>query len=277
MSNNNIIAGIVIYNPNIDRLYDNINAIVNQVDQVILFNNGGIDHETIESLNCIVLSAPDNSNVGIAKALNKLCEYAAKHGYEWIITLDQDSVVSPDLIDKFSSYMHLSDVAIICPRIVDRNINIDNIEIEKPYEYTVFCITSASLVRLDAWKAVGGFWNELFIDLVDFDFCWSIIENRYKILKVNNATILHEVGHGKTVSFKNKKDAVYNHAAIRCYYIARNNIAVGIKHKRLIQCIRWTLKRMYLIARYEESRSKKLLYMIKGTVHGFTSRLGEYQ
>lgn len=272
-----IAAGIVIFNPDINRLRENINSISNQVNEVILFNNGGIETDVINSFNSTILSDSGNRNVGIAKALNEICEYAVGHGYDWVITLDQDSVVSPDLIMKFSSYMHLSDVAIICPRIVDRNIHIESVHIEQPYEYTEFCITSASLVRLSAWKAVGGFWNELFIDMVDFDFCWSIIEYGYKILKVNNATILHEIGHGKNVTFKNKKDAVYNHPAVRCYYIARNNIAVGRKHKKLKQCIRWTLKRMYLIARYENHRAKKFLYIVKGVVHGIIGRLSDCQ
>lgn len=272
-----IAAGIVLYNPDIDRLQENINAIIRQVDEVILFNNGGVDIECLNNLQVTILSAEPTSNVGIAKALNEICNYAIKQGYEWILTLDQDSVVSNNLIEEYSAYTQLKEVAVICPRIVDRNINSGNEATEKPYEYTEFCITSASLVRLSAWKAVDGFWKELFIDMVDFDFCWAIIENGYKILKVNTTHILHEIGHGKTVSFKNKKDAVYNHAAIRCYYIARNSIAVGRKHNRLVQCIRWTLKRMYLIAKYEENRYKKLLYMFKGIFHGIIGRLGEFQ
>ena len=49
--NNSIIAGIVTFNPDIDRLVRNVNSIKNQVDQVVLVDNGSNEMEMILSWN----------------------------------------------------------------------------------------------------------------------------------------------------------------------------------------------------------------------------------
>lgn len=274
MNRPRIAAGIVLFHPEINRLIENVKAIENQVDQIILFDNGGIIHNEILSTSKKTKVLGNGTNVGIAKALNEICKYADTHLYEWVLTLDQDSVVSENIITNYIKYTELNEVAVLCPKIIDRNITTHNDNGPK-YEYVDFCITSASMVRIEAWKRIGGFWEDLFIDMVDFDFSWSLIKSGYKILRINTTSILHEIGHGKTVSFKGKEDAVYNHSSLRCYYIARNSIAVGKRHHRLKQCTRWVCKRMYLITRYESNRLQKLHYMFKGVFDGIFGNLGE--
>ena len=44
-----ISAGIVLFNPNIERLNENIQAIVGQVDRVILFDNGSSNYVQIKN------------------------------------------------------------------------------------------------------------------------------------------------------------------------------------------------------------------------------------
>ena len=43
-----IFAGIVLYNPDIERLKENVDNIINQVSRVILVNNGSENTEEIE-------------------------------------------------------------------------------------------------------------------------------------------------------------------------------------------------------------------------------------
>ena len=47
---NNICAGIVLYNPDIDKLTNNINSIINQVSVVLLQDNGSSNIKEIEEL-----------------------------------------------------------------------------------------------------------------------------------------------------------------------------------------------------------------------------------
>lgn len=236
-----ILAAIVLYFPDTKRLRDNINAILPQVDGIAFFNNGGTMPQTIE-LPGIVLDS-ESKNVGIAAALNHLCQYAIDNEYDWILTLDQDSVCPEGLILEYKKYLGNPKIGMICPRILDRNygsLHYDGQE-GAGIEKIDACITSASLLRLSAWQQVRGFWEDLFIDMVDFDMCWSLQEKGFIILRTNLKSLLHEIGHSKRVLFRGEENVIYNHPPIRSYYISRNTIAVGRKHHRLKQCFRWDL------------------------------------
>ena len=50
MTNSKIAAGIVLYNSEIERLQENINAVKTQVDQIIFFDNHSKNIKNIEKL-----------------------------------------------------------------------------------------------------------------------------------------------------------------------------------------------------------------------------------
>ena len=94
-----IAAGIVTYNPDIDRLRENVEAVLPQVEYLyIIDNNSGnfSDWKNIFDENKVGLTKL-NLNVGIAKALNILMDKAGNDGYEWVLTLDDDSVIAENL------------------------------------------------------------------------------------------------------------------------------------------------------------------------------------
>lgn len=89
--NDIITAGIVTFNPDLDRLKENVNAILPQVDRVIIFDNGSENRESIEreyqDRAAIIKS---EKNVGIAAALNGLMKKSVELGASWMLSLDQD-------------------------------------------------------------------------------------------------------------------------------------------------------------------------------------------
>ena len=151
------LAGIVLYNPDIQRLKENISAIRNQVDQIVFVDNGSTAPEQYQFL----LDASDIiirniKNEGIAAALNKILQYAKEHQFDWFITLDQDSVCKEGLIAKYSKYIELPAVGILTCNIIDRNFGIAN-TIDKEYYEINNCITSASFCNTAVLAAIGGF------------------------------------------------------------------------------------------------------------------------
>jgi len=271
-----ISAGIVTFNPDLLRLRENVSAILPQVDEVVIFDNGSANIEEIEEqfdLECTILKCSEN--VGIAAALNEICRYSDNKGYEWVLTLDDDSVSPENMISEYSKYMTDHSVGMISPRIQDRNIGEIEWHSENDCDEIDASITSASLLNLAAWRAVGGFWDELFIDMVDFDICWKLKERGYKILRVNTVALLHELGHSCATDFRGNKVAVLNHSPQRYYYIFRNTIAVGRKHNRRKQCFRWNMKRLWIVIRHETKRAEKLSAISKGVVDGLLMHLGK--
>lgn len=265
------LAAIVTYNPDPDRLLENIAAIRNQVDAIAIFNNGPSKLDYLSNVTIL----DEGSNMGIAFALNALCKYASLHEFDWILTLDQDSVAPPSLINNYYKYLSDPTVALLCPSIQDRNYGRMTYDYssDKEVEIVDACITSGSLLRLSAWETIDGFWEELFIDMVDFDLCWSLEEAGYKILRVNNQTLLQEIGKAKKVRLFGKENVIYNHNPKRCYFIIRNTIAVGRKHNRIKQCWRWVIKRILLINLFESNRWSKDKMMAKGIIDGLRFKI----
>lgn len=261
-----VLAGIVLYKPDPVRLRENIAAVRGQVDALAVWDNGGMDRSVLPA-DTIALS-DEGRNVGIATALNRLCEYAWQNGYDWILTLDQDSVVPAGLIEGYARYAGDPAVGMLCPCILDRNygtMEYDRGSGSETDEVDV-CITSASLLRLSAWKEVGGFCDALFIDMVDFDICWSLQAKGYKVLRVNSLVLYHEIGSSRKVRFLGKENVVFNHAPIRSYYMARNTLAVGRRHGRVKKCRRMAAKRILLVTLFEKQKWAKVKMIIKGLI-----------
>ena len=274
---NNIIAGIVLYNPNISRLKENIGAIQPQVGKVVLVENGSASRNYLEELAGFEVIVND-TNMGIAYALNEIMQYAKEAGAEWALTLDQDSVAPSNLIETYSKLISLDKVGMICCKIIDRNFGETTEEKSKTsgHEDVESCITSASLLNVKAWQEVGGFANEFFIDSVDFDMCYLLREHGYKIIQTYDTALLHEVGHSQIRKLFGKEYLVYHHSPIRYYYMIRNGLYLGKRHHFLPRAILRACRQLVMVMLYEDQKVTKLKMMLQGIWHAFRGRYGKY-
>ena len=195
MSNNqSIIAGIVSFNPEINRLANNISAIALQVERVIVIDNGSKNVKKIKEL---VEHFPNvelkelSLNKGIAYALNLIGDYAVQNNSNYFITLDQDTIVAENMVDKFKDYLDYENVGIICPYV---DLNHDFIPNNSISEVKT-AISSGCLNSTKVWQAIGGFWEYLFIDEVDHEYCYQVRRIGKRILRVNNTAINHILGN----------------------------------------------------------------------------------
>lgn len=265
--------GIVTYQPDLPRLEENLKAARLQAAPILIVDNGSRNVADIRALAEGAILIENPSNLGIATALNQLCLRAVDEGYEWVVTLDQDSVIQPDMLQELCRYTDQADVAIICPRIEDRHLGRLHTQHTSGTEYIDHAITAGNMVRLEAWQAVGGFTDELFIDGVDFDFCLKLREGGWKILRTNNVCLVQEIGHGRKISLPfHHQMSVLNHSPQRLYYIARNYLWIGRRHH---QRLHWTLevaKRMLIVLCFEDQKWPKLRAMLKGIFSSFCLR-----
>ena len=273
------IAGIVIYNPDIERLEQNIKSVAPQVDKVVLQNNGVSSAKDFAQLigqysNVEVIG--EGKNIGIAAALNRLAEYADKLGAKWLLTLDQDSVCEDKLISIYEKYVNEENLGLITCTITDRNFQYDKEEEDFQTRYIDNCITSGSYIRLSAWKEIGGFDDKMFIDHVDTDYCYRLSLSGWKIIQTSYKGLLHEVGSNtKRKHLLGKEFVVFNHSPFRCYYIVRNQIYFARKHRNTlglhkalrIQRTAWTRWLVYLL--YEDNKQKKIMAWAKGIRDGY--------
>ena len=266
-----IIAGIVLYNPDVDRLKENIEAIAHQVDKLVFIENGSIRLDYIDEINCKNgVFIYNKENLGIAHALNQILNYAANNNYEWALTLDQDSVASPNLIQVFAKYVR-KDIGIICPKVLDRNFSVEADNDIRPLVEVNECITSGSLTNVEAWKKYGGFDDQMFIDWVDWDFCYGLKKIGYRIVKTNETSILHELGENtRTMQIFGKERLVIHRPPFRTYYIHRNMVYLWRKHKcpSFRGLLYVELLTLYISLRFDTNKFSNLLAALKGVSHG---------
>ena len=276
---NKFIGGIVLYNPNLQRLKENISAIINQVDKLILIENGSKDLKYLDQLdseNLIIVK--NNVNKGIAYALNQIMQLSYNWGYKWVLTLDQDSVVSSNLIETYQQLLS-PEIGIIHCNVIDRNFARKCLPINKDEPIKIKeCITSGSLTNVEAWKKIGGFDENLFIDCVDWDFCNNLRDHNYGIIKTHKTYIIHELGQNTKVKYIGKHELlITNHNKERNYFIFRNNIYLARKYKdrsltkHVLRCIKLSVLSLF----FSPNKLQVLKYQSKGFIDGFKMKINK--
>ena len=267
----NIYTGIVTYNPDLARLKDNISTIQCQVPIVLIFDNGS---NNIEDIRKIVLGFKNTKilesreNVGIAAALNRLMQWGYENCYDWMLSLDQDSVCPNNYISAMKSYLTIEkNLGVVAPVIVDRNIGVVGHEPKVKYAHVNTCITSGAFSKISAWKQIGEYDESMFIDSVDFEFCYRMKKYGYGIIQVKDVHLLHEIGQSKKRKFFWGKITVSGHNAFRKYYIARNNVYYPMKHKLWLHFFRGNWRNLWGLVKvllFEDNKKEKVRAMLKG-------------
>lgn len=274
-----IYAGIVTYNPDINKLKRNIESVLVQVESVVVVDNSSQNvNDIIELCNSFNINIICNdSNKGIASALNQIMQFAYEENAHWCITLDQDSVCPNELVSCAKNVMGEDNIGQIIPQIKDANTgdvpSLDSKVDSQLYQKVKKSITSASITNVAIWHHIGGFDDALFIDYVDFDYSIRLRISGYCIVRMNNVFLTHELGESVYRRLFFKKVRVANHTAFRKYYICRN-IVIYIKryHKYinvLVEILR-IFKTILFVVIYEKDKQKKLSSCFKGIKDGLT-------
>ena len=217
------IAGVVtLYNPT-DNDIANINTYLKDIDRLYIIDNteGNDNKERIPKSKKIKYIFK-NENLGVATAMNIGAEEAIKEGYNWLLTMDQDTTFKPGVMDKLKEVIETKDmkkVGIVTPwhntKLIDKK---PKEEFDDPHDV----MTSGNIVNLDIWKKIGGYKDYFFIDGIDIEYCMNLHKNGYKIMRVNSVEIDHNLGD---IFYKNIRGRLFlctNHVPIRRYYIMRN-------------------------------------------------------
>lgn len=277
-----ICAIIVTYEPN-DSLIRLYKSIENQVDEILIVDNNS---SSVESIN-VLKSLKDNKiqliynkeNFGIGYALNQGVKYAIDKNYKWVLTLDQDSEFLPNTYNLLiSSYENLDDknkIMLIAPKSIER-INLKNINNNLPiienikWNNVILNLTSGSLIKVETFNKVGMFDEKLFIEQVDNDLCYRIIQKGYFIKVAEDVCFIQEIGNAKKVC----GCVVRNHNSKRKYYLSRN---VTIMLKKYFFVAPYTTIRYFLggtlfsfikVLLFEKEKISKMVSCCKGFFDG---------
>lgn len=283
--NNKVCASIITYNID-EKIIEVVNSIINQVDNVVIVDNGS-NSKTIEILNELsrkekIKIVFNDENIGIAKALNRGIKYAEENGFEWILTLDHDSICEESMIynmfTAIEDYNPKHQIAILTPKVFEINKKefiSQKYNAEYLYSEVDDCIQSGSLIKIDTFKKIGLFNEKLFIYHVDFDFCQRIFQQGLKIIQCNNALLYHEEGYKIHKNIFGISVYYNNYSSIAIYYITRNTIYMSKKYS--ITYIKRIIKEFVHIILFDTSRKEKIKYLIKGLKDGLFNKYGKLE
>lgn len=258
---------VVFYNPT----DDNISYLKNYQDAVDVIY-------VVDNSNDNIIRIKENSkikyiklseNVGIAKALNIGANLAIENGYKWLLTLDQDSKITNEIIKKMITFIENNDhlnIGLVSP-YHDINAKVEILDVE--CEEMIEVMTSGNIINLDAYQKIGGFKDWLFIDCVDMDYCMNLNKNGYKVLRLNRVIMKHNLGNLKIHTLFGKEYLCFNHSPIRRYYMVRNTFYIKDMYydifkehcDYLIRVQKGQVKRILV---FEKDKYKKLKMMYKG-------------
>ena len=276
-----VCAGIVLYNPDMDRIVAVINSIKDQVKELYLVDNGSECvsqiRELVDSIVGVYL-IENSENEGIAKALNQICQKGIEQGFHWAITLDQDTICPANLVERLTQFVNKENVGIICPAVDYEGIELKTPEDGRVFEEVYACMTSSSLTNLEAWKFVGGFDESYFIDFVDNEFCMKLRLKSYRILRVNTCAISHQLGNSVEKRFLGKTWKGTSHKPWRLYYMMRNNVRFIKDYKANLNVPKEYVKIMYILYGelfFSGDRKQTLHYALNGLRDGLTNKKGK--
>lgn len=229
-----ISAVVVTYNPTSD-VIENIKSYLSQVDQLLVFDNSESYHaEVIDWIKRQqkIIYKSDNYNHGIGYALNYAADYFMKLNFDYLLTMDQDSQASKNMVENMlegSSF--LENVAIISPFPTNK-FNTKKSPHFK-YQEMINVKTSGNLLSLSIFQKIGRFNEKYFIDFVDIEYGYRIRLTGYKIIQVNDVLLFHNEADISRKKILWRTFYPYNHNPRRMYYKTRNLLYLRDDYKRL--------------------------------------------
>jgi len=281
---------IVLYNPVIELLREVINSVSYQVDTIYVIDNSSSNlDEQIFSGNSNIYYKPLNRNQGIAAAQNIGLEYFIAKNFDYILFMDQDSVLQSDIVKKLlNAYLVLENngynVGVVSPVAINRqtgnrykekypvlsNFCIENSNILYSFLKVNSCSSSGSIIAVNNFKKVGYMDESLFIDGVDNEWCWRAkMKCNLDSFVCEDIYINHQLGTGDKSIFN---ITVHISSPFRMYYQYRNFIILC--KKNYVPRI-WKLKngykylfKMFYFPVFISPRIKYLNNIIRGIKDG---------
>jgi rhamnosyltransferase len=282
-----IFAVVILFHPT-QEFIDNLILTLNQVDKVIAVVNGS-SSDMFEKLNRLsqkyknIVVIENKVNLGIDGGTDIGINYCKKE-YKFVLTLDQDSIIGKNMVDTMIDFYYTNNKKHHIGELSPATSNYGN-EIETNGEYAIVDLVNASgrIIPIDIINKIG--FQSLegwFVDGFDWDFTLRMKSEGYKTIQVNNAKMYHQLGANLEKNFFGKKITVFNHSALRKYYITRNYLYMNKKYlfsypKIIFWMNKQYLKIVFSILFIEPDKLNKIKYSIFGIIDFFKNKKQNYK
>lgn len=277
------VAGIVtLFHPD-EEVKENIKSYLDDLDCLyVIDNTPHKENKQVLPKSKKIKYLAQLENKGVAKALNIGAILALDEQYEWLLTMDQDSCFQKNQVKKMIKYIEENDckkVGLISPW------HVINTGVEKPKEeidYPLEVMTSGNMINLKAYKKIGGYKDEYFIDDIDIEYCMNLNIHGYKVVRLNYVELKHDLGDIEVKHLLGRNFVCSNHNALRRYYMVRNTFYLCKDYNSHFPEYCHFLKRglrgqLQNIVLFEKYKYKKVRNMIRGYRDYKKGISGEYR
>jgi len=239
-----VCAVIVSFCPALPRLRQLVESVMLQVDRVLIVDNGSPPQALAQMRSWVdtygISLIELGENCGIAAAHNAGIRHAMAHAFAYVLLLDHDSKLQPDCVAELrraSQRLTMSGVkvAAVGPQFHDETTgqrapfrrysrwsfrNIVAADRNDVIETSVL-ISSGSLISCTSLQSIGLMDENLFIDGVDWEWCFRAVARGYRLFGIAAAAMDHSFGDsGVRVLWR----TIPLHSAQRHYYVYRNTV-----------------------------------------------------
>lgn len=264
-----ITAVATAYHPD-ERLAAVIEAALESVDGVVVVDNTPAGTPSAAD----ALTGPDGDprvrvlrsgrNAGLGGALNAGLA-ALPDDAEAVLLLDQDSVLSKELVLGLAAHLEDPTIGVVSPAPWDPTTDSHYESLSAARYGTVSdrdaVITSGMLLRrsvLDLLGDGGGgdagnggrapFREDFFIDYVDLEFCLRLRAHGVRIIQDKSLKLPHSIGDRQVHRFGPLQVPVIHYPAWRHYWIGRNGTILISEHARTRKA--WSLRTFLYLTRW---------------------------
>lgn len=263
---NAVCAVIVTYRANLEELAEVIQRARAQTARVTIVDNDTEDdlresvRDVVSTLNGVAAKGhmgtielvEMGTNVGLPKAYNSGINRAVSLGCDFVLFLDQDSLLEPNaVVETLRVYNYAfasAKVGAVCCLNVERirrefvlqaaldragmtSNRVRGVKLENSLhhcdgarEVTRFT-NSGAMIPVSVFGKVGSFNERLFMDAVDYDFSFRLRDKGFRILQADRARVIHRQGAVLTKkTWSGKELKLQSYGPERSYHIVRDTL-----------------------------------------------------
>jgi rhamnosyltransferase len=284
-----VVAVISAFNPDMD-VVRRVVDLAQSLDLVIVVDDSGINRASSEPDIWDISVLPKNlrvrrndKNSGIAAALNTGIREALRSGTEYVLTLDQDTSIPLEVISALHSALD-SRSQVDGQFLAAAPDSVNNSRYACTHAVSgalcsIEVIQSGLMIRRAAFRLVGFFREDLFIDAVEVEYMIRMHREKQHVLLVPNLDLTQPLGSPLRIERWGRTFETSNHAAFRRYYITRNRIVLLLKFGWREPRWAWVSGRRLVrqslrAALIEPDREAKRHEMAVGAWHALRGRMG---
>lgn len=207
----NIAVVIVLFNPDLKYLSATLSTLKKYCTRIILVDNSSFSSLSLDYINSFSSCSyhPLHSNMGIAHAQNIGMQLIDRTQFSHILLLDQDSIVTPSLFTAYNNIAQTFFEAGVLEYIVGPStfdLYTSQMHKRKSSEIRTYCNyslvnvphvqSSGSLFPISILKYSPLFDSSLFIDYVDWSFCFKMAKQNISIFQILDVCLGHRLGKG---------------------------------------------------------------------------------